>query len=476
MPATSQQQQKLFGLALSVKRGETSRSEASDEVLNIVDTMSEKDIEDFASTSHSSLPKKVENITEKVDMDRLGYELSYLKKNNPGKKIGYHFIKSSEFPSGYYFTVNNKMIKSIYKNESEQTIEDFAETSHSGLPKKVESIIRGFVRETYREKILGEVSYDSNGNLKIKKQYDSISDYEKVAKKGDHIWFGPNPNDFKGIGKNLLSKVLGKDSEGNVIATPFGKNKKFTIPQKNQKVIVVESVNEEQEQLVHEANDLLQADKELRGFMATIKNRSEDTNVKALTKVMEKYSKSFSDIEVKFSKLISSSLPKKGSSGNITFVHQLKSIGSIIDKVIGRGKNIMKISDLVRGAVLFKDKEEMNKWIADFRRKYSSYIDAYEFKEKGSDPTFGYYGSHHFDLKIDGLTVELQVMPAKLWKYKDTAHGIYNKWRTSTTAIPEIEKQLSRHLFRMGNENLVSEEISLEDAVRSYIQHIDDKK
>jgi len=166
MPATSQQQQKLFGLALSVKRGETPRSEASDEVLNIVDTMSEKDIEDFASTSHS------------------------------------------------------------------------------GLPKKVESIIRGLVRETYREKVLGEVSYDSAGNLKIKKQYDSISDYEKVANKGDHIWFGPNPNDFKGIGKNLLSKVLGKDSEGNVIATPFGKNKKFTIPQKNQKVIVVESINE----------------------------------------------------------------------------------------------------------------------------------------------------------------------------------------------------------------------------------------
>lgn len=60
MPATSQQQQKLFGLALSVKRGETPRSEASDEVLKIVDTMSEKDIEDFASTPHSGLPNKVE--------------------------------------------------------------------------------------------------------------------------------------------------------------------------------------------------------------------------------------------------------------------------------------------------------------------------------------------------------------------------------------------------------------------------------
>jgi len=58
--ATSEQQQKLFGLALSVKRGETPRSEASDEVLKIVDSMSEKKIRDFAKTKHEGIPKKVE--------------------------------------------------------------------------------------------------------------------------------------------------------------------------------------------------------------------------------------------------------------------------------------------------------------------------------------------------------------------------------------------------------------------------------
>jgi len=60
MPAQSQQQQKLFGLALSVKRGDTPRSEASKEILKIVDTMTEKEIEDFAGTDHEGLPKKVE--------------------------------------------------------------------------------------------------------------------------------------------------------------------------------------------------------------------------------------------------------------------------------------------------------------------------------------------------------------------------------------------------------------------------------
>jgi hypothetical protein len=56
----SQQQQKLFGLALSVKRGETPRSEVSQEVLDIVDKMSEAEIRKFAKTSHEGLPKKVE--------------------------------------------------------------------------------------------------------------------------------------------------------------------------------------------------------------------------------------------------------------------------------------------------------------------------------------------------------------------------------------------------------------------------------
>ena len=62
--AESEQQQKLFGLALSVKRGQTSRSEASPEVLKIVDSMSEKKIRDFAKTKHEGIPKKVEEEME----------------------------------------------------------------------------------------------------------------------------------------------------------------------------------------------------------------------------------------------------------------------------------------------------------------------------------------------------------------------------------------------------------------------------
>lgn len=64
--AESEQQQKLFGLALSVKRGQTPRSEVSDAVLKIVDDMSEKKIRDFAKTKHEGIPKKVEEATSDI--------------------------------------------------------------------------------------------------------------------------------------------------------------------------------------------------------------------------------------------------------------------------------------------------------------------------------------------------------------------------------------------------------------------------
>ena len=66
MHAQSQQQQKLFGLALAFKRGEVPASEVSDEIKDIADRMSEKDIEDFAATKHKGLPKMKEQLRKIV--------------------------------------------------------------------------------------------------------------------------------------------------------------------------------------------------------------------------------------------------------------------------------------------------------------------------------------------------------------------------------------------------------------------------
>ena len=61
MPSKSKAQQRLFGMALAVRRGEINRSEVDQEVLEIVDgEMTDKQIEDFAKTSHKSLKEYLE--------------------------------------------------------------------------------------------------------------------------------------------------------------------------------------------------------------------------------------------------------------------------------------------------------------------------------------------------------------------------------------------------------------------------------
>ena len=76
MPAVSQQQQKLMALALAYKRGEA--KDVSAKVKEIASSMSEKDLEDFASTKHKGLPMKKEELIKEG--------LSVLKENFTPKR------------------------------------------------------------------------------------------------------------------------------------------------------------------------------------------------------------------------------------------------------------------------------------------------------------------------------------------------------------------------------------------------------
>jgi Protein of unknwon function (DUF3008) len=58
MPATSKAQQKAAGAALSAKRGETRKSELKGASKGMYESMSEKQLEDFASTKRKGLPNK----------------------------------------------------------------------------------------------------------------------------------------------------------------------------------------------------------------------------------------------------------------------------------------------------------------------------------------------------------------------------------------------------------------------------------
>jgi hypothetical protein len=63
MPSTSKSQQKLFGWALACKRNES--DECPSNVKKLADSMSEEELEKYASTSHEDLPETVkEAITQ----------------------------------------------------------------------------------------------------------------------------------------------------------------------------------------------------------------------------------------------------------------------------------------------------------------------------------------------------------------------------------------------------------------------------
>jgi len=74
MPAKSIKQQGLFGVALSVKKGDKKLSDIEPEyrekIKSIVDRMTKKSINDFASTKHKKLPVEVKEKILKEEYKR----------------------------------------------------------------------------------------------------------------------------------------------------------------------------------------------------------------------------------------------------------------------------------------------------------------------------------------------------------------------------------------------------------------------
>ena len=69
MPAVSKAQQKLMGMAYALKKGEMKKSEASQEVQDLADNMTLKQLKDFAETPHKDLPERK---AKEVDEYNLG--------------------------------------------------------------------------------------------------------------------------------------------------------------------------------------------------------------------------------------------------------------------------------------------------------------------------------------------------------------------------------------------------------------------
>lgn len=98
--AVSKQQQKFMGLVKSYKEGDTKPSEVSPDVKKAAKSMSNKEVDKFASTKHKGLPKKVEEskkddyIRSVKNIEKTLMEL--VQKNIPKKFTKQEFLNMIE--------------------------------------------------------------------------------------------------------------------------------------------------------------------------------------------------------------------------------------------------------------------------------------------------------------------------------------------------------------------------------------------
>jgi uncharacterized protein (DUF1810 family) len=199
MPASSQQQQKLMGLALSYKRGNVSSSEVSSTVKKLADSMSEKDLEKYAGTSHRGLPKKVGETKIKVEdlkkmvqdaVEEVMHERLSMKKLTPEQKQRYieSIGRFNEYKEPIYRskqlaeTVNEirNIVEFASKNMVEESGDWFEGISHRRNSKKLKESFALFEKTT--DKIIKlqstlESIYEGMGRY-LSKFYE-IKDKEK---------------------------------------------------------------------------------------------------------------------------------------------------------------------------------------------------------------------------------------------------------------------------------------------------------
>lgn len=88
--AVSPEQQRIMALALKYKRGELPVAKAGEQVIKLADSMSEKDLEKFAKTKHSEMPKESRDISFSDYLSEEPKKIDYLTLMNRVKELQSH--------------------------------------------------------------------------------------------------------------------------------------------------------------------------------------------------------------------------------------------------------------------------------------------------------------------------------------------------------------------------------------------------
>jgi hypothetical protein len=151
--ATSKAQQRLFGMAHAVQKGELSPSKVGGAVKKIAKTVNPDDVEDFASTKHEDLPEKVD---EKLTMTP---EQNKLNASNIKESIFSSTIKVSpmEFMLGYLRQKYPIMMTANIEADMRDDNVDFVNTQLSSASTHK---LRAYAEGLYKQ-IFGRIKEDT---------------------------------------------------------------------------------------------------------------------------------------------------------------------------------------------------------------------------------------------------------------------------------------------------------------------------
>lgn len=97
MPSKSKAQQRLFGMAYAAKKNDTPKKDMSPEIKKIVESMSKKQIRDFAKTKTSDLPENVRVVESKGDSEyKLKNKTTILNLKQYNTKVS-NYMNNQEF-------------------------------------------------------------------------------------------------------------------------------------------------------------------------------------------------------------------------------------------------------------------------------------------------------------------------------------------------------------------------------------------
>lgn len=172
--SVSQAQQKAAGAALSAKRGEIKPSELVGASREMYDSMTTKELEDFASTKHKGLPKKVEEEVKQIEenLKKAAADLKrYADRHGGSDKQDYH-TAANHMMSG-----NHGALERHLNRQDSEPRDTILKTLHK----------HGNDVKRYGYSIREEAKPDAADVIRRKQQMASISksDKDKLSKVAD---------------------------------------------------------------------------------------------------------------------------------------------------------------------------------------------------------------------------------------------------------------------------------------------------